>query len=90
VGSLSPRARTGEFLGLWGMAIKLATAVGPLTFGIATKLSHNNFRFAILTTLFFILSGMALAWRVNERRGIEAADMESEAEAGHNMITIPD
>jgi MFS transporter, UMF1 family len=77
VGSLAPRDRTGEFLGLWGMAIKLATAVGPLTFGIATMLSGNNFRVAILTTLFFIISGIVLAFRVNERRGILAAEHKS-------------
>lgn len=90
VGSLSPRERTGEFLGLWGVAIKLATAVGPLTFGIATKLSGNNFRLAILTTLAFILCGIALAWRVNERRGMLAADADTEIESRHKSITISD
>lgn len=77
VGTMSPRERTGEFLGLWGMAIKFATAVGPLTFGIATKLSGNNFRIALLTTLFFILAGIAVAWRVDEKRGMRAADEET-------------
>jgi UMF1 family MFS transporter len=80
VGTMSPRERTGEFLGLWGMAIKFATAVGPLTFGIATKLSGNNFRIALLTTLFFILAGIALAWRVDEKRGMRAADEETAQE----------
>lgn len=74
VGSFSPQKRTGEFLGLWGVAIKLATAVGPLTFGIATKLAHNNFRVAILTTLVFFVAGILLAARVNEARGILASE----------------
>jgi UMF1 family MFS transporter len=73
VGSFSPRTRTGEFLGLWGVAIKLATAIGPLTFGIATKLAGDT-RVAILTTMVFFIAGMIVGAAVDEKRGREAAE----------------
>jgi UMF1 family MFS transporter len=38
VGLFSPPGRSGEFFGLWGLAGKLAAAIGPLTYGIVTRL----------------------------------------------------
>ena len=39
VGYLSPPARTAEFFGLWGLAVKLSAVLGPLTYGFVTWLS---------------------------------------------------
>lgn len=78
VGTFAPSNRTGEFLGLWGMAIKLATAVGPLTFGITTKLTGSNFRIAILSMLIFFIVGIVIALRVDEERGRIAADSSAD------------
>lgn len=73
VGRFSPHGRSGEFLGLWGVAVKLATAIGALSFGMITFLSHSNFRMAMLSTLVFFLLGFLLLLRVDERRGVAAA-----------------
>ncbi len=69
VGQFAPEGRSGEFLGLWGVAVKLATAVGALTFGAVAFLTHNNYRIAILCTILFFAAGMAMLTRVNEERG---------------------
>jgi UMF1 family MFS transporter len=74
VGRFSPEGRSGEFLGLWGVAVKLATAIGVLTFGLVTYVTHSNFRFALLFTLGFFVLGLLLLLRVNEARGIAAAN----------------
>ena len=76
VGQFAPKGRSGEFLGLWGMAVKLATAVGAVSFGAVSWLTHNNYRVAILFTLVFFVAGMAMLARVSEERGILAASTD--------------
>jgi UMF1 family MFS transporter len=73
VGQFAPQGRSGEFLGLWGVAVKLATAVGAVTFGAVAYLTHNNYRIAILCTILFFAAGIAMLTRVNEERGKLAA-----------------
>lgn len=73
VGRFSPVGRSGEFLGLWGVAVKLATAIGVVSFGLVTYLSGSNFRLALISTGVFFLIGLLLLSRVNEPRGIAAA-----------------
>lgn len=72
VAYLSPRERSAEFFGLWGVATRIAAIMGPLTYGIVTWMTGGNHRLAILfTATFFIVSLGFLAF-VNERRGREA------------------
>lgn len=73
VGLFSPPGRSGEFFGLWGLAVKLATAIGPLTFGLVTYFSNNNYRLAILSSSVFFLIGLFILLSVNEERGKKAA-----------------
>jgi UMF1 family MFS transporter len=77
VAQFSPEGRSGEFLGLWGLAVKLATACGALTFGIVTVLTHNNYRLGLVSTLTFFIVGLLLLTRVNETRGRLAAHQEN-------------
>jgi UMF1 family MFS transporter len=74
VGRFSPPNRCAEFFGLWGLAIKLATALGPLSFGLVTYLTNNNFRAAILVTISFFVAGFWLLQDVDEERGIQKAE----------------
>lgn len=78
VGQFSPQGRSGEFLGLWGMAHKLATCVGAVTFGVVTHLTNNNYRLALFSCGIFFVIGMGLLWRVNEKRGRLAAKVDAE------------
>ena len=71
VAYFSPPDRAAEFFGLWGVAIRLAAVLGPLTYGSVAWLTGGNHRLAILLTgIFFILALILLAF-VNERRGRE-------------------
>jgi len=74
VGLFSPPARAAEFFGLWGLAGKLAAAVGPLTYGVISYASGGNHRLALLSTAsFFVLGLVLLVTTVDERRGRAAA-----------------
>jgi UMF1 family MFS transporter len=62
VGYLSPAERRAEFYGLWGLAVKLASILGPLTYGAVTWMSGSDHRLAMLVTgAFFVLGLMVLA-----------------------------
>ena len=76
VGQFSPPGRSGEFLGLWGVAVKLATCVGAISFGLTTYLSHSNYRLALAQTSVFFIGGILLLFGINESRGCEAAHTE--------------
>lgn len=73
VGQFSPPDRAAEFFGLWGLASKLAAAVGPLVYGLIAYLSHGNHRLALLSTAGFFVVGLLMLVSVNERRGRTAA-----------------
>ena len=78
VGQFAPSGRSGEFLGLWGVAVKLATAIGALSFGLVTFLTHNNLRIAMLSTIVFFVIGIFLLRSVDEERGRRAAQSDVE------------
>ncbi len=73
IGYLSPPARTAEFFGLWGLAVKLSSIVGPLTYGAVTWVTQGNHRLAILVTGLFFVAGLAILAGLDPRRGREAA-----------------
>ena len=73
VGYLSPPARTAEFFGLWGLAVKLSAILGPLTYGAVTWATHGNHRFAILVTGLFFVAGLAILAGLDAQRGRRAA-----------------
>jgi UMF1 family MFS transporter len=72
VGYLSPPERSAEFFGLWGLAVKLSSILGPITYGLVSWLSHGDHRLAILITGSYFLVGLALLAGVNARRGRRA------------------
>jgi UMF1 family MFS transporter len=73
VGYLSPPGRTAEFFALWGVAVKLSSILGPVTYGLVTWLSHGDHRLAILITGVYFLAGLGLLKSVNVARGRAAA-----------------
>ena len=73
VGYLAPESRHGEFFGLWGLAVKLSSILGPLTYGAVSWLSGGDHRLAILATGSYFLIGLALLAGVNPERGRRAA-----------------
>ena len=73
VGLLSPATRRGEFFGLWGLAVKLSSILGPVTYGLVTWISQGDHRLAILITGSYFVVGLAILAGVNVRRGRRAA-----------------
>ena len=69
VGYLSPRDRRAEFFGLWGLAVKLSSILGPLTYGLATWLSGGDHRLAMLITGVYFVAGLAVLATIDVRRG---------------------
>ncbi len=69
VGYLSPPQRRAEFFGLWGFAVKLASILGPITYGIVTWISGSDHRLAMLITGVFFVAGLAVLAGVDVARG---------------------
>ena len=75
VSKFTPAERSGEFLGLWGVVIRLSAIIGPLSYGLVNYLTQGDHRQALLSTLVFFIVGLLLLTRVDEKRG-ELAAME--------------
>ncbi len=73
VGYLSPPARTAEFFGLWGLAVKAASIFGPLTYGIVTWIFVGDHRLGILAVGAYFVVGLILLVGIGVERGRRAA-----------------
>ncbi|NLB13099.1 MAG: MFS transporter [Gammaproteobacteria bacterium] len=73
VGYLCPPQREAEIFGLWGLAVKLASILGPLSYGIVNAATAGNHRLAIGVTALFFVTGLLLLMRVDVARGHAAA-----------------
>ena len=76
-GVMVPPARMAEFFGLWTFAIRLASIVGPLSYGLITWLTDGNQRLAIASTALLFLLGLVLLRPVDMARGQRAAQGQS-------------
>ncbi len=72
-GMFAPQKQLAEFYGLWTFAIRLASIIGPLSYGAITWMTGGNQRTAILSTALLFVVGLVLLTPVNVRRGREAA-----------------
>ena len=73
VGYLCPPSREAEIFGLWGLAVKLASILGPLSYGLVNVATGGNHRMSIAVTAVFFIVGLVLLARVDVQRGHEAA-----------------
>jgi UMF1 family MFS transporter len=73
VGYLCPPEREAEIFGLWGMAVKLASILGPLSYGIVNATTGGDHRLSMAVTVLFFIAGLALLMRVDVARGHVAA-----------------
>ena len=73
--SLSPRAKSGEFFGLYGLSEKFAGILGPLLYAVVGTLSHDP-RASVMSISVFFLLGIALLLRVDEYKGARIAAAE--------------
>lgn len=77
MGLFSPPDHYGEYFGLWGLCVKLAAIIGPVSYGILNKITDGDHRTSLLITLVFFIGGLILLLGVNEERG--------KKKAGHNF-----
>ncbi len=72
-GVLAPPAQLAEFYGLWTFATRVASIVGPLTYGAITWITDGNHRLAIGSTALLFALGLVLLVPVDMERGRRAA-----------------
>ncbi|HWI80964.1 MFS transporter [Ramlibacter sp.] len=72
-GMFAPPKQLAEFYGLWTFAIRLASIIGPLSYGAITWATGGNQRLAILSTAALFAAGLALLMPIDVRRGRAAA-----------------
>lgn len=75
VGYLSPADRHGEFFGLWGLSVKLSSALGPMSYGIVVWSTGGEHRLAFALVGLYFLAGLGMLAFVDVSRGREAAAM---------------
>jgi len=73
VGLLAPPAQQAEFFGLWGLSVKLASIIGPLTYGVTSWMTQGNHRQALLITGSYFVAGLWTLRSVQAARGHRAA-----------------
>jgi UMF1 family MFS transporter len=73
IGAMAPADRRAEFYGLWTLAVRLASIVGPLTYGVVTWATGGNHRLAIAITGLFFVGALFVLRGVDVARGERAA-----------------
>jgi len=73
IGAMAPAGRRAEFYGLWTLAVRLASIVGPLTYGVVTWATGDNHRLAIAVTGLFFVAALGVLRGVDVGRGEQAA-----------------
>ena len=81
-GMLAPPAQLAEFFGLWTFATRVASIIGPLSYGAITWMTGGNQRLAIGSTAVLFVIGLVLLIPVNMKRGRDAALQPANA-SGH-------
>ena len=73
-GLFAPIKQSAEFFALWTFATRLASILGPLSYGMITWMTGGNQRIAILSTSALFVAGLLLLLPVNVQRGRTAAN----------------
>ena len=73
VAYFSPLLRHAEFFGLWGLAVKPSSIIGPITYGLISWVSHGDHRLAMLITGSYFIIGLFILMGINVKRGRQAA-----------------
>ena len=73
VGYLSPVQRRAEFFGLWGLAVKLSSIFGPITYGAVTWATGGDHRLGLLAIGSYFIIGLLILTGIDVKRGRKAA-----------------
>ena len=72
-GMLAPPKQVAEFFGLWTFATRLASIIGPLSYGAITWMTGGNQRISIASTAVLFVVGLVVLQRIDMARGRAAA-----------------
>jgi MFS transporter, UMF1 family len=72
---MMPQSKSAEFFSFFSVSEKIAGTVGPLVFGIVSRLMGGS-RFSIISLIIFFAAGGLLLSRVDEEEGIRVAEEE--------------
>jgi MFS transporter, UMF1 family len=75
-GLFAPQKQLAEFYGLWTFATRLASIIGPLTYGAIAWATGGNQRVALMSTTVLFVIGLIVLTQVNVERGRAAALQE--------------
>ena len=76
-GMLAPPRQAAEFFGLWTFATRLASIIGPLSYGAITWMTGGNQRISIASTAVLFGIGLVVLQRIDMGRGRAAAAEQS-------------
>ena len=83
--TLSPRAKSGEFFGLYGLSEKFAGILGPLLYSVVGFITHDPRASVLSISVFFVL-GIIMLLRVDERAGAAiAAAKDAQIAQAHSL-----
>jgi len=74
-GRMMPKSKSAEFYSFFSVSEKIAGTVGPLLFGVVSRMMGGS-RLSIVSLIVFFSLGGLLLWRVNEKEGIRIAEAE--------------
>ncbi len=72
-GLLAPLNQVAEFYGLWTFATRLASIIGPLSYGALTWATGGNQRISIASTAVLFVAGLVVLQRIDMARGRRVA-----------------
>jgi UMF1 family MFS transporter len=78
IGRMMPKSKSAEFYGFFSVFEKFASILGPLIFGIVSRIMNES-RLSIASLIVFFLLGLYLLTRVNIERGVQVAQQEEAA-----------
>lgn len=74
-GRMLPKSKSAEFYAFFSVSEKIAGTVGPLLFGLVSKIMGNS-RLSIVSLIIFFITGGLLLSRVKEQDAIKIAEKE--------------
>ncbi len=80
LGSFVPESKQGELFGFHAFSGRLASVIGPLSYGLLLGATGSH-RWAIASIIVFLAAGLLLLLRVDEEEGVKLAAAEGAAAA---------
>ncbi|PKO13616.1 MAG: MFS transporter [Chloroflexi bacterium HGW-Chloroflexi-10] len=77
-GRMMPKSKSAEFYSFFSVSEKIAGTVGPLVFGLVSRIMSSS-RLSIVSLIIFFALGGFLLTRVDEKAGIAVAEAEEAA-----------